>query len=109
MVAEFNNFKITVIKRNFYQDLINNYVDEKHRDHMKPCENFHDNQEFILEGEAAFSQPLKDFCAWAWVDIRRDILTVAFGGEMPGMNQKCMVLAGCTDWFRPLIFKIEWI
>ncbi len=107
MVAEINNCKITVIKRNFHQDLINNYADEKYRDHIKPCENFQDNQEFILEGEAAFSQPPKDFCAWAWADIRKDILTVALGGDIPGMNQQGMVIAGCTDWFRPVIFKIE--
>lgn len=74
---------------------------------MKPCEVFQDNQEFILEGDAAFSQPPKDFCAWAWADIRKDILTVALGGDISGMKFQGMIIAGCTDWFRPVIFKIE--
>lgn len=101
------NCKITVIKRTINLDLIETYADDQYRDHMKRCEIFKDNQEFILEGEAAFSQPPKDFCAWAWADIRKDIMTVALGCDMPGMNQRGMVIAGCTDWFRPVIFKIE--
>ena len=101
------NCKITVIKRNFDQDLINKYADDQYRDHMKTYEIFQDNQEFILEGDAALSQPPKDFCAWAWADIRKDILTVALGADTPGMKHRGMVIAGCTDWFRPVIFKIE--
>jgi len=99
--------KITVIKRTLDQDLINKYADDKYIDHMKLCEIFQDNQEFILEGDAAFSQPPKDFCAWAWADIRKDILTVALGCDIPGMKRRGMVITGCTDWFRPVIFKIE--
>ncbi|MFX0142342.1 MAG: TIGR04076 family protein [Candidatus Hodarchaeota archaeon] len=99
--------KITIIKKTIDQDLIDTYVDDQYRDHMKPCEIFQDNQEFILEGDDAFSQPPKDFCAWAWADIRKDIMTVALGCDMPGMSQPGMVIAGCTDWFRPVIFKIE--
>jgi uncharacterized repeat protein (TIGR04076 family) len=46
-------------------------------------------------------------CAWAWADIRKDILTVAYGGDMPGMRQRGTVITGCTDWLRPVIFKVE--
>ncbi|MFX1518092.1 MAG: TIGR04076 family protein [Promethearchaeota archaeon] len=99
--------KITVIKRSINLDLIEKYADDQYRDHMKVCEIFQDNQEFILEEETAFSQPPKDFCAWAWADIRKDIMTVALGCDIPGMNQRGMVITGCTDWFRPVYFKIE--
>lgn len=40
-------------------------------------------------------------------DIRRDILTVAYGGDVSGMKQRGTVTTGCTDWFRPVIFKVE--
>ena len=47
------------------------------------------------------------FCAWAWADIRKDILTVVIGGNMPGLRQPGTIITGCTDWFRPVIFKVE--
>ena len=47
------------------------------------------------------------FCASAWADIRKDILTVAMGANMPGIRQPGTVITGCTDWFRPVIFKVE--
>jgi len=47
------------------------------------------------------------FCASAWADIRKDILTVAMGANMPGIRQSGTVITGCTDWFRPAIFKVE--
>ncbi len=39
--------------------------------------------------------------------IRRGILAVAYGGDMPGMKQRGTIVTGCTDWFRPVIFKVE--
>jgi uncharacterized repeat protein (TIGR04076 family) len=107
MSSEIAKCKITVVKRMINQDLIDEHFDEKYLNHIKLCEIFKDNQEFIIEGEKAFSQPPANFCAWAWADIRKDILTVALGGDMPGMKQRGTVIAGCTDWFRPVIFKIE--
>ena len=47
------------------------------------------------------------FCASAWADIRKDILAVAMGADMPGFRQPGTVIAGCADWFRPAIFKVE--
>jgi uncharacterized repeat protein (TIGR04076 family) len=26
---------------------------------------------------------------------------------MPGMKQRGTLIVGCTDWFRPVIFKVE--
>ena len=42
-------------------------------------------------------------------DIRRDILTVAYGGDVSGMKQRGTVTTDCTDWLRlrPVIFKVE--
>lgn len=87
--------------------MIDEYIDEESRNHMKPCEIFIDKQEFILEGESIFQGPPPDFCVWAWADIRKDILTIALGGNIPGLKHRGMTITGCTDWFRPVIFKIE--
>jgi len=97
--------KITVLKRTINQDLIDEYLDDTHKD-IGPCERFRDGQEFVID---PWVMP-EDFCAccaWAWSDIRRDILTVAYGGDMPGMRQRGTVITGCTDWLRPVIFKVE--
>ncbi|MFX1284202.1 MAG: TIGR04076 family protein [Promethearchaeota archaeon] len=106
MTSEISKCKITVLKRTINQDLIDEYIDEQYRSHMKPCDKFKDNQEFVLEGDAV-SRPPNDFCAWAWADIRKDILMIALGSDMPGLKQRGTVITGCTDWFRPVIFKVE--
>ena len=97
--------KITVLKRTINQDLIDQYLDEAYKD-IGLCENFKDGQEFVIDP----STMPEDFCAccpWAWADIRSDILTIAAGADIPGMKQAGTVISSCTDWFRPVIFKVE--
>lgn len=106
MTSEIHNCKITVIKRTLNKDLIDEYLDDTYKG-INICERFQDNQEFILEGDTALSQPPKNFCAWAWADIRKDIITIAVGGNTPGMKQAGTAISGCSDWFRPVLFKIE--
>ena len=98
--------KITVLKRTVNQDLAEEFLEEKYKN-IGPCECFRDGQEFLLESETDLQQVPEKFCDWAWADIRKDILTVAFGGTMPGMKERGTIITGCTDWFRPVIFKIE--
>ena len=43
----------------------------------------------------------------AWADIRPAIFTAAGGGTMFGMKEPGTIIAGCSDWFRPVIFKVE--
>ena len=95
--------RITVIKRDLNTDLIREYRDES-KETVTPCELFHDGQEFLVRDLAKSPE---GFCQWAWADIRHDILIIASGGQMPGLKQPNTVISGCTDWFRPVIFKIE--
>jgi uncharacterized repeat protein (TIGR04076 family) len=34
-------------------------------------------------------------------------MRVACGGEMPFLREPGVEIAGCTDWFRPVLFKVE--
>jgi uncharacterized repeat protein (TIGR04076 family) len=95
--------KITVLKRTLHQDLANEYLDDSYKD-MGLCECFEDGQEIVIDPGAGVPE---GFCAWAWADIRGDIMTVAYGGSMPGMKQRGTLITGCTDWLRPVIFKVE--
>lgn len=105
MTFQMPKCRITVLKRTINRDLIDEYVEDAYQD-IGPCERFEEGQAFVVDPSVppeAFSAR----CPWAWADIRRDILTVAYGGDVPGMKQRGTVITGCTDWFRPVIFKVE--
>ena len=95
--------KITVLKRTLNQDLVEEYLDDAYKD-TGLCECFEDGQEFVIEPDEGVPEV---FCVWAWADMRCDIMTVAYGGDMPGMKQRGTFITGCTDWLRPVIFKVE--
>ena len=105
MPSQMPECRITVLKRTINQDLIDEYLDDSFRD-IGLCECFEEGQEFVVDPSA----PPEEFCArcaWAWADIRGDILAVAYGGDMPGMKQRGTFITGCRDWLRPVIFKVE--
>ncbi len=96
--------KITVLKRTINKDLIEEYAEDSFKN-INRCECFKDGQEIIYDPNSA-SVP-DNFCHWAWADIRKDINMIALGGNEPGMKKEGITITGCTDWFRPVIFKIE--
>ena len=105
MSSEMPRCKITVLKRTINQDLIDEYLEDSYKD-IGLCECFGEGEEFVIDPSVV----PEDFCArcaWAWADIRKDILTVAMGANMPGIRQPGTVITGCTDWLRPVIFKVE--
>jgi uncharacterized repeat protein (TIGR04076 family) len=94
--------KITVLKRTLNKDLADEYLDA---DDFGACQRFSDGQEFVVN--SPFEIPEGFGCPWAWADIRNDIVAIMTGGGFPWMKQPGTTIAGCTDWFRPVIFKIE--
>ena len=96
--------KITVIKRTLNKDLIDQFIVDEYKGIQK-CEVFEDGQEFVIDPNQA--KVPEGFCDWAWADIRNDIITIASGGNIIGMKQKGATITGCTDWTRPVYFKIE--
>ena len=103
-MSELSKCKITVIKRMANPDLADEYLQMDDPSEFGPCGRFEDGQEFVIE--RPFEAP-EGFCVWAWADIRQDILTVMGGGGLPWIKQPGTLIAGCTDWFRPVIFKLE--
>ena len=94
--------RITVLKRMQNQELAEEYLDTE--EEFVACPVLKEGQEFVVD--QAFQMP-EGFCPWAWADIRHDIMTVFAGGDLPWMKQRGTVITGCTDWFRPVIFKVE--
>ena len=92
--------KITVLKRMFNQDL----ADEHCQPNTAMCDIFSDGQEFVVEN---LNQP-ENFCAWAWADIHKVLLTMKSQGNFtPWMKEKNNIIACCTDGIRPVVFNVE--
>jgi uncharacterized repeat protein (TIGR04076 family) len=81
------------------------YLDDDNRG-VGLCEAFTEGDTFEID-PSTLPEEFYSRCPWAWADIRNDIMTVAVGGDIPGMRQPGTVLTGCRDWCRPVIFKVE--
>jgi uncharacterized repeat protein (TIGR04076 family) len=102
-VPSLSKCKVTVLRRGLDRELIAEFISDEYAE-MGRCEALRDGQEFIVE---QVDRPPDGLCPWAWADIRHVIARVAAGGDLPGMRRQGVEIAGCTDWFRPVIFKIE--
>ena len=92
------NVKITVAKRLFHKDLV-----EENCTHMwQACSRLSNGQEFVSE----HANMPEGFCSWAWSDIQKYVLTLARGGDLLGAKPGVFVTC-CTDGFRPVVFKLE--
>jgi len=95
--------KITVIQRSLNQDIIDGYIKKEMRNHTL-CSRFKEGDVFFVTSE--FEMP-DNFCHWAWADIRKDIMAIINGAQFPWFSLNGMTISGCTDWLRPVLFKIE--
>lgn len=93
--------KITVLRRMFYGDL----VDEYRSGGNTVCELFAEGQEFVTED---YGPPQNFPCPWAWDDIYKYFAVLKHGGDFDhDMKVKKTVIACCTDGVRPVIFRLE--
>jgi uncharacterized repeat protein (TIGR04076 family) len=100
-----NKCRITVLKRMFNQDLVNEYSGENLPDKpLTPCPTYYEGQEFIVVNDAAMPE---GFCFWAWADIQRDVAAIMYGADIPWMLKKGTLINCCSDGLRPVVFKLE--
>ena len=99
---KFHPCKIRVIKRDFYKDLVDDFVTEPER--MRICHLVKEGQEFDVPNP--YEKP-EGLCSSAWADIRTYIITIATGGEFDFMKNPRSCLAICSDPIRPVVFHIE--
>jgi uncharacterized repeat protein (TIGR04076 family) len=97
--------KITVLKRSFNKDYVEQYVEHERKKTLGLCEVFKEGQEFITD---VFTGMPQGFCPWAWDDIYKSLVGFAANGNY-GMwyENKNTIIACCTDGTRPVYFKIE--
>jgi uncharacterized repeat protein (TIGR04076 family) len=94
--------RITVIKRMFVQELVDAYYAEA--EELGLCDAFTEGQTFLVKHP--FTMP-EGFCPWAWADIRQHITAIMAGANPQWIKMEGIDIAGCSDVFRPVIFKVE--
>ena len=92
-----SSVKITVLKRLFHKDLVDQYTDNPQD--WESCQHFKEGQEFSVSEKTPWDMP-PGFCGWAWADMQKIVWGMARGG--PNVFVTC-----CTDGYRPVIFKLE--
>ena len=100
-----SRIRITVLRREHYDKLLQSLLpkDSPERQ-MGRCDLFTEGQ--VFETQRGCRKP-DGFCDWAWSDIYRDAVSVAFGVGHPWAAPRPMAITCCTDGKRPVIFKIE--
>ena len=103
-----NKCKITVLRREYYQDLADEYLANPN---IGKCGRFKDGQEFIVDKEGYMRMLQGEFCSEAWDCISKYVYAAMQGGSiMDGWtNDDKVMIACCNDGFRPVIFKLEQI
>lgn len=98
--------KITVLRREFFQDLAEEYLANPEEG---KCTLFHDGQEFLLDQGDFWRMMDGKFCSEAWDAISRYVYTALQGGSiMRGWTKdEKVMISCCNDGVRPVIFKIE--
>jgi uncharacterized repeat protein (TIGR04076 family) len=92
--------KITVLKKMFNPDLVQEYCAQE----ATPCPVFEEGQEFYFKD---LEKPA-GFCDWAWDDIHKIVLALLANGDFGSwMKDKHSNISCCTDGLRPVVFKIE--
>lgn len=98
--------KITVLKREYYQDLADKYLLDPH---FGKCDKFYEGQEFIVGLQDYFDMMRCQFCSEAWDALSRYIYTALQGGTPMAdwSNDDNIMVVCCPDGVRPVIFKLE--
>lgn len=95
--------RITVIKKQFDQELIDQYTTGERASSMRPC-SMSVGDSFVV------SQPVMcpdGLCPWAWHDIESFVRIAAFDGKIDQSHPANSWVRSCTDSFRPVAFLIE--
>jgi uncharacterized repeat protein (TIGR04076 family) len=99
--------KITVLKKEYYQDLADEYLANPE---VGKCKVFEEGQEIIVDRSSYFRMVNEEkFCSEAWDCLSKYVYAALQGGSiMKGWtNDEKMLVACCNDGVRPVIFKLE--
>lgn len=95
--------RITVLRKEFYQDFAEDYLTEGAQ--VGSCGLLNVGDTFLFEGNA---QMPEGFCPWAWIDIYQSVNAISSGSTFTPWNRRdAQTIVCCTDGIRPVVFKVE--
>jgi uncharacterized repeat protein (TIGR04076 family) len=95
--------KISVLKCFTNEEIFDGDVPEAVSKYGSKCHKHHPGQIFIMD---SLDCP-EGFCTWAYSDIYRDLVQIAWDGSYPWIKVPGVTFSSCTDGQKPVIFKIE--
>ncbi|MBU1050782.1 TIGR04076 family protein [Candidatus Bipolaricaulota bacterium] len=97
-----SKYRITVVKRHSFQDLVDEYVPDHLHPSWGPCGKFTDGQVFDYKGT-----PPEGFCSRAFASIWGDLSVVMCKGNAGWINKPGTMITCCNDGLTPVVFKLE--
>lgn len=95
--------RITVLKCFTNEEIFGDKIPEDLDSRISPCHRHHPGQEFVFED----LECPEGFCSWAFDDIYRDLVHLAWGGDFPFIGKPGTMFSSCTDGKKPVIFRLE--
>ena len=100
--------RITVLKREYYEDLAGRYLADPH---VGKCRLFREGQQFLVTQENYNRFPYENnFCPSAWDVLKIKVYAALQGGRFYWegwmKNPKEQILC-CDDGVRPVVFLLE--
>jgi uncharacterized repeat protein (TIGR04076 family) len=98
-----NKVVITVLKREFYPELAEEYLSEGAS--VGACPLQAEGDVFVYSGGAEKPNGL---CPWAWIDLYTTISALYSGGdENTWYRSGGTRISCCTDGVRPVVYKLQ--
>ena len=97
--------KITVMKTEYYPDLVEDVDQSVLPTPFGPCPIFKVGDVYTVRDVDHIPN---GFCSWAWADIERDVAMILFGATpQPYLKNRHSMYSSCDEGLRPVVFKIE--
>ena len=97
-----SRYRITVLKRHSFEDLLDVYASDEYRGILGPCPKFADGQVFDYTGS-----PPEGFCSRAFASIWGDLTAIMCDGNAEWIRQPGTMITCCNDGLTPVVFKLE--
>jgi len=95
--------RITVVRCFSNEEIFDGEVPEEVARYGSACHRHSPGQEYVFED----LECPEGLCTWAFADIYRDLVQIAWDGGFPWFKRPGITFSCCTDGQKPVVFKLE--